>query len=102
MDDFKITKVEINPNTEAVKIEALKDKILIKIESCIRLSGFSNKYYVPLHNSEDYELTNFISTKLNSFAQEFRIPFSPGTCPECEYKKDLIKILKLLLFEEEL
>lgn len=30
MDDFKIIKVVIDPDTDAVRIEALKDNILLK------------------------------------------------------------------------
>lgn len=102
MDDFKIIKVEIDPDTDAVRIEASKDNILFKIKSYIHTSMFSDKYYIPLRYHRDYGLVDFISEKLNSFALEFGIPFSSGTCPECKYKKDLIKILKLLLIDEEL
>lgn len=102
MDDFKIIKVEIDPDTDAVRIKVLKDNISVEIKSHIHMSMFSNKYYIPLTYYRDYRLIDFISEKLNSFALEFGIPFSSGTCPECKYKKDLIKILKLLLIDEEL
>lgn len=102
MGDFKIIKVEIDPDTDDIRIEALKDNIPFKIESYIHMSEYSGKYYIPLHYHGDHRLTGFISEKLNSFVLELRIPFRSGYCPECEYKKDLINILKLLLIEEEL
>lgn len=102
MDDFKIIKVVIDPDTDAVKIEASKDNILFKIESYIHISEYSGKYYIPLYYHRDNILAGFISEKLNSFALELRIPFRSAYCPKCKYKKDLIKILKLLLIEEEL
>lgn len=103
MDDFKIIKVEIDPDTDAIRIEASKDNILFKIESYIHISEYTGRYYIPLYYHRNNILVGFISEKLNDFALELRIPFVRSAyCPRCKYKKDLIKILKLLLIEEEL
>lgn len=102
MNDFEIIKVEIDSNTGTVRIKALKDNISFEVKSYIRRSEFSGKYYIPLYGYGNQRLIDFISEKLSRFVWELRIPYSSGYCPECKYKKDLIKILKLLLFEEEL
>lgn len=102
MDDFKVIEVKIDSDTNAVRIEALNDYIPFIIESYIRKSEFSGKYYIPLRDYRNWRLTDFISEKLNRFALELGIPYRSGYCPECKYKKDLINILKLLLIEEEL
>lgn len=102
MDDFKITKVEIDLNTKIVNIEGLEGYIPFKIESFIRQSSFSNNYYIPIATRAKAQLIKFISDKLDILVKQLKIDFNPGTCPECKYEIDLIRIFTLLPFEEEL